>query len=47
MKSGASDLISVLAGAGGIVGRKEHKAVQQQRELRVWKRKEKKQLWLS
>lgn len=40
MKSGASDLISELAGTGRIVGREKHKAMQQQRELPVWKRKE-------
>lgn len=41
MKSGAPDLSSVLAGTGRIVGGEEHEAMQQQRELRVWERKEK------
>lgn len=40
MKSGAWDLVPVLAGTGRIVGREKHEAMQQQRELRVWKRKE-------
>lgn len=40
MKSGASDLISVLAGTGRIVGREKHKAMQEERELRAWNRKE-------
>lgn len=44
MKSGAPDLSSVLAGTGRIVGGEEHEAMQQQRELRVWERKEKNQI---
>lgn len=38
MKSGASALIPVLAGTGRIVGGEKHEAMQQQRELRGWKR---------
>lgn len=47
MKSGASGFSSGLAGTGRIVGGEEHEAVQQQRELRVWERKEKSQIRLK
>lgn len=33
----ASDLLCVRAGAGRVVGREEHQAVQEQRHLRVWR----------
>lgn len=41
MKRFASDLLCVWAGAGGVVGREKHQAVQEQRHLRVWEKKRK------
>lgn len=40
MKRFASDLLCVWAGAGRVVGREKHQAVQEQRHLRVWAKEE-------